>query len=155
MNTTWEQKIRNWLNGNPFTYPKHIRNPFMWNTNNSNNEMFAEEYLECSTLPTHQDYSSFQYFIENSKNRYVVSFYNLPKDTILVIPKPRNNKNFATLKHFVDNASEQQQVAFWKHVAQILKKKDGYYVSVHGCGVPYLHVRISKKPKHYFAKHLH
>lgn len=128
----------------------------MWNTNNSSKEIFEEEYLECPTLPTYQDYSQFQKYIEKSKNKHVVSFHNLSKDTILVIPMPRKNRNFATLKHFVDYASKTQQVAFWKHVAQILKKyQDGYYVSVHGHGVPYLHVRISKIPKYYFAKHLY
>lgn len=39
---------------------------------------------------------------------------------------PRNNKNYATIKDFIDNASITQQKHFWKQVASeienILKK---------------------------------
>ena len=153
----WKQKIQQWKNGTPQRYPNNLTQPFMWNTNNSVNAIYDEEYLECPSLPLHQDYSPFQKFINESNDTNVVSFHNLSKDTILVVPMPRKNKNFATLKHFVDNASHQQQVAFWKHVAQLLESSvdDGYYVSVHGHGVAYLHVRISRKPKYHFAKQLY
>ncbi len=35
---------------------------------------------------------------------------------------PRKNKNYATLKDFVDNASKTQQIEFWKKVAKIMMK---------------------------------
>ena len=157
MGQQWEHKIKEWNNGIPQQYPRHLKHPFMWNTSNSSNPLYEDEYLEYPSLPHQQDYTPFQEYINASKDKRVVSFYNLSKDTVLVVPMPRKNKNFATLKHFVDNASNQQQGAFWKHVAQLLETTTdgGYFVSVHGHGVPYLHVRISRTPKYYFAKHLY
>ena len=155
MNQKWKEKLKEWATGKPQRYPIHITQPFMWNTNNTINTLYREEYLECQSLPIHQDYTDFKKFINNSTNKDVVSFQSLSKDTILVVPMPRKNKNFATLKHFIENASNTQQVAFWKHVAQLLEDNTGYFTSVHGHGVPYLHVRISRSPKYYFAKHLY
>ena len=45
---------------------------------------------------------------------------------MLVVPMPVDDKNYVTLKDFIDNASTTQQTIFWKEVAkqieQILKK---------------------------------
>jgi hypothetical protein len=76
----------------------------------------------------------------------------------LIIPIPRKNKVFTTLKDFIDNASETQQIEFWKHVAfciqEMLKIVDKVYVNTHGLGVYYLHVRIDTKPKYYYKNSL-
>ena len=69
---------------------------------------------------------------------------------------PRAGKNYATLKDFCDNAPIIQQKEFWKLVAKIakreMKKHKKVWVSSHGLGVPYLHVRICQSPKYYFEK---
>ena len=77
---------------------------------------------------------------------------------MLVIPMPVSGKNYATLKDFIDNAPKIQQQEFWKHVAEVAKKfmkKNGkVWISVHGLGVAYTHVRISTIPKYYFVSEL-
>ena len=75
---------------------------------------------------------------------------------MLVIPIPRKGKNYVTIKDFVDNAPKKQQKEFWKTVSQTIQEQmkihDKIWVSVHGLGVAYLHVRISRKPKYYFSR---
>ena len=69
---------------------------------------------------------------------------------------PRQRKSYATLKDFVDNAPMKQQQELWKLVAKEAKKQvkkfGKVWISTHGLGVPYLHVRISNQPKYYFSK---
>ena len=52
---------------------------------------------------------------------YVTSFENLSGDALLVIPIPKQGKNFTTIKHFIDNASETQKKHFWEYVSQKIK----------------------------------
>lgn len=157
----WIDILEKWTNGEFFKYPNSIKNKFLWNTSiikNNGDCKFEQRFKVDTSLPSQEDYTSFQKFINKSKNKSVLSFNNLSGDTILVIPKPKANKNFATIKDFCDNASDTQQKEFWKKVSSIIKKelKNGneIYVSTHGHGVYFLHVRISKYPKYYFSKHL-
>lgn len=158
---SWNTVLNNWLNGNYYKYPKKIKNKFMWNTSvikNNGNSKFIEKFRVNDKLPIQQNFNSFKSHIKKSKNKYVTSFYNLNKDTILVVPVHRRYKNYATIKDFCDNASITQQKYFWKEVAKLIKniiKKEKYiWVSTHGLGVPYMHIRISNKPKYYFDKKL-
>ena len=109
-------------------------------------------------LPEEQNFKAFELYINKSKSKYVTSFLNLNKDTLLVIPIPKKNKNYATLKDFCDNSSITQKKYFWKKVSKLVKKfmKNQKYVwiSTHGLGVPYMHIRISNKPKYYFDNEL-
>jgi hypothetical protein len=56
----------------------------------------------------------------------------------------------------MDNASYSQQRGFWRDVAsaikRMLKKYDQVFVSTHGLGVPYFHLRINTYPKFYQTK---
>lgn len=122
------------------------------------NGTYLEEFIEDEELPTIMNSDSFMNYIVQSKNKYVTSFPNLSGDTVLVIPMPKKNrkgkfKNYSTLKKFMDNASRTQQKIFWKHVyKQIIKfrkKNKRVWISTHGKGVSYLHVRISNSPKYY------
>ncbi len=105
-----------------------------------------------------QDSTSFKNQINKSKNKYVTSFYNLSKSAYLIIPIPRKDKIFTTLKDFMDNASKNQQKEFWKQIAKstivMLQKYKKVWISTHGTGVPYLHVRIDIKPKYYITEKL-
>lgn len=71
---------------------------------------------------------------------------------------PVRGKNYATLCDFIDNSSEIQQQEFWKKVAELATKlmyeKRKVWISVHGLGVSYTHVRISISPKYYFDDEL-
>jgi len=160
--THWTKILKNWEYGIYFKYPLNIKNRFMWNTSvikENGKSKFKENFKESDKLPKTQNWSVFSSYINKSKNKYVTSFLNLNKDTLLVIPMPQNGKNYATLKDFCDNASKTQQIIFWQEVSKLIKKKiienkKPIWVSTHGLGVPYMHVRISNSPKYYFDKNL-
>jgi hypothetical protein len=157
----WSEILLNWYNKKIFKYPKEIKKKFMWNTSvlkNNGNVDFIESYKIDNLLPVDQDISAFKEYINKSKNKYVTAFYNLSKDTILVIPMPIDKKNYATLKDFIDNAPIIQQEKFWRKVAKVaikfMNKKEKVWISVSGLGVAYTHLRISTTPKYYFDENL-
>lgn len=157
----WNTVLNNWENEKYFTYPKSKKTRFLWNTSvlkNNGKSEFIQKFKSYKSLPDTQNITAFKEYINKSKNKYVVSFPNLNGDTLLVVPIPREGKNFATIKDFVDNAPIIQQKIFWKEVAILarkqMKKYKNIWVSTHGMGVPYLHVRISKYPKYYFDEKL-
>jgi len=114
---------------------------------------YKEKFVKTNLLPKIQDYTPFLEHIKKSKNKYVTSFWNLSGNTRLVIPIPKKNKNFCTLNEFCKNASKTQQQKFWKKVAIEIKKykknHEKVYLSTHGLGVSYLHIRIESTPKYY------
>ena len=160
----WKDKIALWKSGVYQTYPDSIKNRFFYETfvcdKNMKNK-YKEKFIENKQLENikNEDYSSFISYINKSKsdphNKYVTSFTNLSGDSILIIPIPKNNKNYTTMKDFCDNASITQQKIFWKRVANeieiILNRNDNdkIYVSTHGLGEHYFHLRLDKKPKYY------
>ena len=149
----WMDVLKNWEKGTPFTYPTKER--FQWYTSVLKNDglvPFHQTFNENPNLPTKHDKTAFQKYIDNSQNKYAVAFPNLDKTSMLVIPIPRRGKNYATLKDFLDNAPKIQQQEFWKKVASVakkyMKKWGEVWISVHGLGVPYTHVRIDSTPKY-------
>ena len=121
---------------------------------------YEEIFIENNSLENLvQDYSSFQKYIDEYKKnlkKNVVSFSNLGGDTGLIIPIPRKERDYTTIKDFIDNASISQQKIFWKKVAseikKILKNNEKIYISTHGLGVSYFHLRLDKYPKYYHTK---
>lgn len=157
----WKNILHNWENGITLTYPRNIKGKFEWNTSvlKQNGEtIFKQSFQTNEQLPHIQKYEEFQKYFKTSQNKQVIAFPNLSKDTILVVPMPILNKNYATLKDFIDNAPQIQQQEFWKKVAEIAKiimlQKERIWISVHGLGVHYTHVRISSSPKYYFDSEL-
>jgi hypothetical protein len=157
----WSDVLTNWENGITLKYPKNVKGKFQWNTSvlkNDGNVEFKQTFRTDNKLPQIQNKKDFEEHIEKSQNKYVVSFPNLSKDTMLVVPIPIRGKNYATLKDFIDNASKIQQQEFWKHVVEVAKKcmkeTGKVWISVHGLGVAYTHVRISTIPKYYFDNEL-
>ena len=138
-----------WTLGTILKYPQKIKHPFLWRTRRKTKTKFEQEFTIDKNLPRTQNYSAFKTQIKKSKNKYVIVFPNLAKDTLLVVPMPKRGKNFASLKDFIDNASKTQQKVFWRKVKQVANRENVVWVSTHGHGVPYLHVRISLKPKYY------
>ena len=161
----WSEVIDNWENGIPFSYPESLKNKnkFFWNTSpltENGESQFSEKFKESLELPNIQSRTAFKdKLIKAEKNgkQHATSFPNLSGDTVLVIPMPKG-KCYATLKDFVDNAPKKQQQELWKLVAKEAKKQakkfGKVWISTHGLGVPYLHVRISSQPKYYFSKAL-
>ena len=154
----WIDKINSWEDGEIQTYPDKIDKPFFFETYKCDKDMqnkYKEKFIPSNKLIFKKDHTAFDKHIQRQKatNKYAISFYNLSKDALLVIPMPRQNKNFATIKDFIDNASLIQQKHFWQLVGSTIKKAlkthDHVYVSTHGLGVPYFHFRIDFTPKYF------
>ena len=153
----WKDKIALWKAGEYQTYPDSIKSRFFYETFVCDKHMknkYKEKFIESKQLQRiTQDYRPFIDYIQKSKNQYVTSFINLSGDTLLIIPIPKKNKDYTTIKDFCDNASITQQKHFWKRAAieieKILRDNDKIYVNTHGLGVPYFHLRLDKIPKYY------
>lgn len=150
----WSHKLSDFS----ITYPSNITDSFIWETSpihKNTDTQYKEVFIPNPRLPQIQDYSSFEEHIINSKSKSAVSFFNPSKTTLLVIPIPRKNKNYATLKNFLDEASFEQKQKFFakirKEINNMLKLHDKIFVSTHGFGVPYLHVRIEPYPKYFLS----
>lgn len=166
----WKEKIAQWEQGIPQTYPPDIKKRFFYQTSAITRDMdteYEEKYIESDRLEKiTQNYEPFEEHFVKPKNKYVTSFLNLSKKSLLVVPvppktgaqNPNKTFNYTTIKDFIDNAPQKQQVAFWKHVAkrvnELLKIVDTVYINTHGLGVYYLHVRLDTNPKHYYSKKL-
>ena len=151
----WSRVLDDWANGKPQGYPEGIMSAFIWRTNAvypDENQIFNEEFVVRPSLKRPQNYDDFQnQFLTHTGS--VIVFPNLSEDTILVVPRPVPNKNFSTLKTFIDTASYSLQQTFWRTVSKTVREElethGKVYVSVHGGDVPYLHVRVSRYPKYY------
>lgn len=162
----WSEVLNNWENGIPFSYPEKLqqKKKFFWNISpltKDRDTTYIEKFKESIELPDFQSKTAFKDKLNDAEKKqikYAIAFPNLSGDTILVLPIPRKGKSYATLKDFVDNAPMKQQQEFWKLVAEEAKKQvkklGKIWISTHGLGVSYLHVRISSKPKYYFSKAL-
>ena len=155
----WIDKILSWKSGQILTYPDYITKPFFYETYKCDKDLqnkYKEKFIPSNKLIFDQDYTAFAKHIQRSLDKNSISFYNLSKDALLVIPMPRKNKDFSTIKGFIDNASLIQQKHFWQKVAssieKALKTHDHVYVSTHGLGVPYFHLRIDFEPKYIQTK---
>ena len=159
----WKDVLEDWENGKPLKYPWQLQGRFQWNTSalkDNGNTDFLQRFRTNPELPAKQNKKDFQknFDLSKNKNKVVISFPNLNGDTVLVVPMPIRGRNYATLRDFIDNAPEQQQIVFWKYVAKearrAMEKWGKVLISVHGLGVAYTHVRISQSPKYYFATEL-
>ncbi|KLL05057.1 MAG: hypothetical protein MRERV_6c038 [Mycoplasmataceae bacterium RV_VA103A] len=116
-----------------------------------------------------QDFSAFiPHLTPNARVRNIekllaTSFPNdrQPSDAILVVPTLKRQVEDSTkmldyknITQFTKNAPKEQQQELWKEVAEKLseelaKSDRPRWLSTHGTGVPYLHVRIDEKPRYY------
>jgi len=72
------------------------------------------------------------------------SFYS-PGGTLLVIP----NKPYINITDFAYHATQKEWISLWRRVAKETKKmKRPFYISTHGHGVNWLHVRLENKLKY-------
>lgn len=102
---------------------------------------------------------------QKNKKYAVCHFQNLSKDTTLVCPVPTNiaksfvplpgdiNSHSGHLIDFLKNGNEGQVNELIKLFASLAlklsNKTNKLYISTHGHGVPWLHVRLSPTPKYY------
>ena len=83
----------------------------------------------------------------------VVSFPNLGKNALLVVPCPvAGNEVYGHLATFCRLAPEKQITDFWAAVGkntQTSLSDQPLWLSTHGLGVYWLHVRLDTRPKYY------
>jgi hypothetical protein len=146
----WSKKLDNWSCGKNLPKPS---TGVIWRTSSIDpNEStdYKEEYVPVK-FPAHQDWSDFSKHLLNTSKK-VVAFWNIKRDAILVVPVPDGN-NYGHLYNFVKNAPIELQQLLWAKVAKVVRKMLTRYpqiwVSTHGFGVLYLHIRVSILPKYY------
>ena len=140
-------------------YPTGIKKQFYWRTtpvNKTKMSVFKTEFVQTNYLNAKQDYSAYQSYFTNraiTTDNSIVAFPNLSGDTILIVPIPVKGKKFTYIKDFIDNSSLKLQHSLWRRVAKeakkLLKKHNRIWLSTHGEGIPYLHIRLDTKPKYY------
>ena len=100
------------------------------------------------------DPNSFQqYFQSVSIGEEVITFPNLRKDALLVVPCPIAEKSaYPHLASFVREAPKSQQQKLWQCLGQVIQQNINYqpmWVSTSGLGVYWLHIRLDSYPKYY------
>ena len=155
----WGEILQKWLKNDYPKYPSHIKYRFFYETSPYVNywSTYEEKLIENHQLKAMiQNTDAFKQHIKESNDNYVTSFLNLSKSSMLVIPMPNKGKVYTTLKDFMDNAPEKQQQKFWNIVAvkaiEMNEQFGKVWISTHGLGVPYLHIRIDTSPKYYTTR---
>lgn len=78
----------------------------------------------------------------------VTAFWSLGRDSRLVAPAPFGA--YPHLQAFLARASTHAVNQLWACVGREIQAWDGpLYLSTHGLGVPWLHVRLDPRPKYY------
>tara|TARA_Y100000389_G_scaffold171933_1_gene179941 strand:+ start:3606 stop:4172 length:567 start_codon:yes stop_codon:yes gene_type:complete len=104
-------------------------------------------------LAINVDEKPYEEYIKMAKkqNLKYTQFYNRSGDTLLFIPIAKASPN---ITHFAKNTNKEEWLGLWKVVKQHLNKnkKKKLFISTHGHGVDYLHVRLEEHPKYYVPK---
>ena len=167
MKKYWNDVLTNWEMGKYLKIPKNISKPFYWRTcpiYANKHSIYRDEFIETNSLPKKNEYTSFlnnPISLKKTQKNIIVA-PNMSNDTILVIPGidtfetqsgKVNEINYSSLFYFMKNAPIPKQIELWKVVSYVIRKQlyvwPKLWVSVHGNGVGYLHIRISKLPKYY------
>lgn len=99
---------------------------------------------KSNTLPKTIDPIPYQKYVRRDKNKLSTVFPNLSGDVKLVIPI----KPYPTIYSFAKKSTEREWLALFNNVVKNFKKEDKF-ISTHGHGVSWLHVRIERYPKYY------
>jgi hypothetical protein len=169
-NMRWHDQLQEWKSGNVPTNPLSLSIPTPHGANT------GRYFFETSPIDSLGDNEHHETFIwspaldrmsydptpfrdyllpAEQKDPYISIFFNQDRSAVLCIPVPKRGKQFTTMKEFIDTASPTHQRYFWKKVACEIERqlqKSGYdqlYVSTHGLGVSYFHLRIEPTPKYY------
>ena len=102
-----------------------------------------------------KNYQPFKKYINSyhCKTKHATAFYNKTKDVILVIPCNKS-KNFTHILDFAKNASEIEfksvmNLTFDVAQATLDEGFQQVYITTHGTGVGWLHLRINSYPKYF------
>jgi|HubBroStandDraft_2_1064218.scaffolds.fasta_scaffold266240_1 hypothetical protein len=131
---------------------------FRWETPpiamQSATQPFEFVLLDSPELDLPADPDAFkQHFDDHARRNTVVSFPNLGKDAVLVVPYPVGpSSSYSHLGAFVREAPEIQKNALWSLVGRVVKEhlaETPVWLSTAGAGVSWLHVRLDQRPKYY------
>jgi hypothetical protein len=123
---------------------------------------FRQELIRDQSLDTIRSnpLSLAAHLADVNENGVTVTFLNLDESCTLVVPVQQKNSDFSTLYDFIHNASPLVQTMFWRDVGVAIQtlalRHPGekiWVCSTHGHGVPYLHVRVCRRPKYYPTGH--
>jgi hypothetical protein len=109
--------------------------------------------LDSPGLAHTPDSLAFAEHFSGAAGEGVVSFPNLGRDAILVVPCPWDDLSaYGHLAAFIRGAPEPQKHALWRLVGTVMERQLGpqpVWLSTAGAGVSWLHVRLDKRPKYY------
>lgn len=130
---------------------------FRWETPRVTRGTFDEPFefvlLDSPTLTRAAEVSAFEEHFQKRPDLEVVSFANLGRDAILVVPCPRGpDATYMHLASFTRQGPVAQQHALWREVAIAMEQRVSdkpVWLSTAGAGVAWLHVRLDDRPKYY------
>jgi hypothetical protein len=113
--------------------------------------------LDCPSLERAPDSAAFAaQFAADRAGTQVVTFANLGRDAVLVVPTPGGRLGAYThLASFLRQAPSAQIHSLWIAVSKAMHARvndDPVWLSTAGMGVPWLHVRLDDRPKYYGYK---
>ena len=108
----------------------------------------APEFADAADRRTFSDY-----FVDSHSGDGVVTFPNLGRDAILIVPMPvADNLAYRHLAAFMRSGPEAQKHALWQTVGQVMLQRLGerpVWLNTASGGVAWLHVRLDSYPKYY------
>ncbi len=122
---------------------------------NVTSQNLAEFSLIKSSSFGNANSKSFEEHFKGKLDNDIVSFYNLSGDTKLVTINSTDLKNqtFCHIMEFMLHALHKTKHELLTKIGEEMLKftnsKNKIYLSTHGHGVPWLHIRICNKPKYY------
>lgn len=94
---------------------------------------------------------SFKHYFQLRED--IVTFANLRKDALLVVPCPlANDSAYPHIAAFIRNAPQKQQHLLWQTLGREIETNlsgQPLWVSTSGLGVYWLHIRLDYYPKYY------
>ena len=165
---TWTDVLQQMEDGT-FRLPAHIQGRFRWLTSpllfdddtSRIRGTFRQDLIRDHALDVIQSNPAqfSAHLTQVNKKDVSATFPNLDGSCTLVVPVVHTHHDYSTLYDFVRHASNSVQIQFWRDVSGAIQRlafrhpNERIWVSTHGLGVPYLHIRICKQPKYYPSGH--
>jgi len=136
-------------------YFQTSRTPGRWETPpmtlQTMDEPFEYVLVPAPELRRTPDHSAFAEHFADARDR-ITTFPNLSRTSTMIVPTPHDDRDYAHLGAFLHTAPWGSVHALWKRVAQEVSASlndQPLWLSTAGLGVPWLHLRIDRRPKYY------
>jgi hypothetical protein len=129
---------------------------FRWETPAVNSTTIGKPFecvlLDAPKLDRRADPQAFAEHFEDD-GPSVVSFANLGRDAVMVVPRPLDNPHaYGHLAAFLRRGPEEQRDELWRCVGEAMLSRISakpVWLSTAGAGVAWLHIRLDDRPKYY------